>query len=88
MNLPTLNFCSYPIFFIIINLCLFYRCTNELDDCFFLTQDKVKRQYDLNAFDTVKSSLKGKYIFKQGKEYQIEISGYPRYIDSLSKQVY
>ena len=88
MDLPTLYFCRYPILFIIINLCLFCRCSNELDDCFFLTDDKVQRKYDLDAFDTVKSTLKGNYVFKQGKEHQIEIKGHPRYIDSLSKRVY
>ena len=88
MNYPTLSLCSYPILFIILNLCLFCRCSKELDDCFFLTDDKVKRQFDLDAFQTVKSSLRGDYVFKQGEKYQMEIYGNPRYIDSLSKQVY
>ena len=88
MDLPTLYFCRYPILFIIINLCLFCRCSNELDDCFFLTDDKVQRQYDLDAFDAVKSTLRGNYVIKQGKKHQIEIMGHPRYIDSLSKRVY
>ena len=88
MDLPTLYFCRYPILFIIINLCLFCRCSNELDDCFFLTDDKVQRQYDLDAFDAVKSTLRGNYVIKQGKKHQIEITGHPRYIDSLSKRVY
>ena len=60
----------------------------QLDDCFFLTDDKVQRKYDFDAFNTVKSTLKGNYVFKQGEKYQIEIMGHPRYIDFLSKRVY
>ena len=54
---------------------LFILPLNELYDCFFLTDDKVQRQFNLDAFDTVKSTLKGNYVFKQGKEYQIELRG-------------
>ena len=88
MNYNSFFSCRFSIFVIIPNVGLFCQCSNELDDCFFLTNEKVKRQYNLDAFDTVKSTLKGNYFFKQGKEHQIEITGHPRYIDSLSKRVY
>ena len=88
MNYNSFFSCRFSIFVIIANLGLFCQCSNELDDCFFLTNEKVKRQYNLDAFDAVKSTLKGNYFFKQGKEHQIEITGHPRYIDSLSKRVY
>ena len=35
----------------------------------------------------LKSNLKGTYTFKQGDEHKIEISGHPRYIDSLNTRV-
>ena len=88
MNFTTLFHCRFPIFFIIINLGLFYRCTNELDDCFFLNDNMIERGYDLDTFESIKSSLNGNYTFKQGEEYTIQIVGHPHYIDSLSIQVH
>ena len=75
MDLPTLYFCRYPILFIIINLCLFCRCSNELDDCFFLTDDKVQRKYDLDAFDTVKSTLKGILFLSKERNIKLRLGG-------------
>lgn len=87
MNYTTYYLSRYPLFFILINLFLFSSCTEELDDCFFLTQEKVNRQFKLASFSGIKSTLKGTYIFKQGDEHKIEISGHPRYIDSLNTRV-
>lgn len=88
MNLPTFNLFHYPLLFILLQLFLFCQCTEELDDCFFLTDEIVTREYHLSSFEGVRSSLNGNYVIKQGDTHKIEISGPPRYIDSLSTQVF
>lgn len=87
MNLPTFNLFHYPLLFILLQLFLFCQFTEELDDCFFLTDEIVTREYHLSSFEGVRSSLNGNYVIKQGDTHKIEISGPPRYIDSLSTQV-
>lgn len=81
MNYTTYYLSRYPLFFILIKLFLFSSCTEELDDCFFLMQEKVNSQFELASFSGIKSTLKGTYTFKQVDEHKIEISGHPRYID-------
>ena len=87
MMLPTLNPHFIPSF---LMFCLFtlISCTEEYDECFYLTDEIVTKVYPLNDFDQIETFVKGSYTIKQGKHHQIKITGHPRYLDSLSTQVY
>ena len=78
------------LFILMILLSLFSAssCTHEYDDCFYLTDEVVTKVYSLTSFQKIETFVPGKYTLKQGKNHAIEITGHPRYIDSLSNQVY
>ena len=74
MNYTTYYLSRYPLFFILINLFLFSSCTEELDDCFFLTQEKVnvnilgKGHCEVNAIEKLHVEIKGDAsVFSKGE---------------------
>lgn len=87
MTLPTTNPRFIPSIFM---LCLFtlISCTQEYDECFYLTDEMITEVYPLNNFNQIETFVQGAYTFKQGKQHQIKITGHPRFLDSLSTQVH
>ena len=73
---------------ILSSLFTFSSCTEEFDDCFYLTDDVVTKVYPLDDFNQLETFVPGEYTLKQGSTHSIEITGHPRYLDSLSSQVY
>lgn len=73
---------------ILFSLFTFSSCTEEFDDCFYLTDEVVTKVYPLDNFDQLETFVPGEYTLKQGLKHSIEITGHPRYLDSLSSQVY
>ena len=73
---------------ILSSLFTFSSCTEEFDDCFYLTDDVVTKVYPLDDFNQLETFVPGEYTLKQGSKHSIEITGHPRYLDSLSSQVY
>ena len=87
MMLPTLNPHFTPPF-LMLYLFTLIRCTEEYDDCFYLTDEIVTKVYPLNDFNRIETFVQGTYTLKQGKQHQIKITGHTRYLDSLSTQVH
>ena len=58
MMLPTLNPHFIPSF---LMFCLFtlISCTEEYDECFYLTDEIVTRVYPLNDFNQIETFVKG-----------------------------
>ena len=73
---------------ILSSLFTFSSCTEEIDDCFYLTDEIVTKIYPLDNFNQFETFVPGAYTLKQGSKHSIEITGHPRYLDSLSIQVY
>lgn len=73
---------------ILSSLFTFSSCTEEFDDCFYLTDEVVTKKYTLDDFNQLETFVPGEYTLKQGSTHSIEITGHPRYLDSLSNQVY
>ena len=73
---------------ILSSLFTFSSCTEEFDNCFYLTDEVVTKVYPLDDFNQLETFVPGEYTLKQGSTHSIEITGHPRYLDSLSSQVY
>jgi len=86
MMLPTLNPRFIPSI-LMLSLFTVMSCTEEYDECFYLTDEMITKVYPLNDFNHIESFVQGAYTFKQSKQHQIKITGHPRYLDSLSTQV-
>lgn len=86
MLIPTINprFIPTILMLTLINL---VSCTEEYDECFYLTDEIVTKVYQLDHFTQIETFVPGEYTFKQGKNHQIEITGNPRYLDSLNNYV-
>lgn len=73
---------------ILSSLFTFSSCTEEFDDCFYLTDEIITKIYPLDNFNQFETFVPEAYTLKQGSKHSIEITGHPRYLDSLSSQVY
>ena len=73
---------------ILSSLFTFSSCTEEFEDCFYLTDEVVTKVYPLDDFNQLETFVPGEYTLKQGSTHNIEITEHPRYLDSLSSQVY
>ena len=73
---------------ILSSLFTFSSCTEEFEDCFYLTDEVVTKVYPLDDFNQLETFVPGEYTLKQGSTHSIEITEHPRYLDSLSSQVY
>lgn len=87
MTLPTLNPHFIPSF-LMLSLFTLMSCTEEYDECFYLTDKMITKVYPLNNFNKIETFVQGAYTFKQGKQHQIKITGHPRFLDSLSTRVH
>ena len=66
----------------------FQFCESQLEDCFFLENDKISHSYHLDSFNEIVSHLPGEYTIKQANHHKIEVYGHKRYIDSMSTRVF
>ena len=71
-----------------LSLSLFTNCTEDYDECFYLTDEMETKVYALKEFTQIETFVPGEYTFKQGKVHQIKITAHPRYIDSINRQVH
>lgn len=85
MNTSTSHLCNTLILFCLFT---FSSCTEDFDDCFYLTDEVVTNVYPLENFNQLETFVPGEYTLKQGVNHSIEITGHPRYLDSLRSQVY
>ncbi len=87
MMIPTINPRFIPSF-LMLSLSLFTNCTEDYDECFYLTDEMETKVYALKEFTQIETFVPGEYTFKQGKVHQIKITAHPRYIDSINRQVH
>ena len=73
---------------ILVTLFSFQFCETQLEECFFLENDQIKRSYQLDNFNQIISHLPGEYTIKQADYQKIEVYGHQRYIDSMSTRVF
>ena len=66
----------------------FQNCEKELNECFFLDEESVTTTVLLDPFERISTHLNGTYTLKQGDNYQMEIKGSKRYLDSLVSYVH
>lgn len=71
----------------LFGLILLASCTDDYDECFYLSNETVTKQYKLDEFEQIESFVPGNYVLKQGKQHSIQLKGHPRYLDSIKTHV-